>query len=339
MFPAKPPTPSTRTYKSTLQFLPHSLLLRLHTEARRTNDPDLIAALDQVLQLTASMDQAYLGPEAQAMQDPDEPLVQSSANPSCNCDDDFSYKHDLQCGHIVVTSTSLPTDNPIKAPCGPNCTRYGILNSSGLHMDAFSNISHHSFCCPVCVEQNVRKRYDQIHAAYSLMGWTPSTDREKNLQVWTHHLVLRCIKNGMRMAQGVDGIFKMQGAEQYEELKHELFADAIVVAEPKATKPVVRRGRAWEMRTEIWGRGRSESPASDYDGMFDFDSKKSSKYRERSVVRKQRPDPEIDDLADHLFDAKVALLKDDDLMENLLLEFGSLGTGATEKNGEVEEAL
>ncbi|KAF2714900.1 hypothetical protein K504DRAFT_529156 [Pleomassaria siparia CBS 279.74] len=223
------------------------------------------------------------------------------------------------CCHTIITNTSYPTIDIVKEPCGSNCTRYGLLRATGISMDSFSGITHNPFCCPACIEENLRKRYDRTHTEYSLMGWTPSKNQEKNIRVWTHRLVLKCMQSGQKVAQGVQGIFKLEGMTYYEPLRQELFAHSAMPKHLNATKPI-GRGRAWTIRDgrEDWRRGRNESPGTD-DDMFEFSPKKAGNYRQRSPAKK-KVDAQMDGLVDHLFDTKVDLPKDDALMTNLMAD-------------------
>ncbi|KAI4923561.1 hypothetical protein J4E85_008600 [Alternaria conjuncta] len=198
---------------------------------------------------------------------------------------------EVNCEHIIKSPSSPPTPMCFpapKSPCSSNCTRSIYSAKPQLPLSWLKrqeNLQAHPFICPACIEDRIRSQYPRyLEERKKVSGARRLTDNvETNVQLWTYEAVLKAVEKGGRVCEAEEkaGIFRIKYLEGFKAL---------------GQKRDTMHG-IWEMRVVSEETGGEEQDRVTPD-----------------------EDAEMDDLAEHLLDAKIATAQDsavDDLMEGV----------------------
>ncbi|KAF2119904.1 hypothetical protein BDV96DRAFT_595518 [Lophiotrema nucula] len=303
MFPARPtPQDLSRPWRISFDYTPRQVLRRYwHT---MQSNPEFCQDHDQLPTLTSMMEDSSLSVRQDQKMNLEDGSCSSNFGDSCASS--LTHCHDLACGHTVDPGANIEGDVISKKPCGPNCTRYVFLKTSGLHMQSFSSICEVRFVCPTCIEAWIRQQFRKLNEQRSMVDGKPVAElhntTEEEVVFWTHRLVARLIDNyfleyHMRPAEGVSGVFRLSDVETYtymdapsqdialnlnftgRKIDYELARTA-----PRPCVPNPPRGRNWSYRDEAHSktRDRSASPAADSDvSDMDINEGRSSRHQQK----------------------------------------------------------
>jgi len=203
--------------------------------------------------------------------------------PHNHCDDPSIPLHTLDCEHIIKppSSPSTPVCFPApKSSCSTNCTRsiYSAKPQLPLAwLERQENLHQHPFICPACIEDRIRSQYPRYledQQKNRAASQKVTDDVETNVQLWTYEAVLKAVEKGGRVCEAEDraGIFRIKYLEGFRALGQR--TDAM--------------NGVWDMRNGC--------------------------AQEIGVEEQDRATPdedvEMDNLAEHLLDAKIAIARD-----------------------------
>ncbi|KAI4690269.1 hypothetical protein J4E81_007421 [Alternaria sp. BMP 2799] len=204
--------------------------------------------------------------------------------PQNHCDDPSTPLHTLDCEHVIkppsTPSTQVCFPAP-KSPCSSNCTRSIYTTKPQLPLAWLKrqeNLHQHPFICPVCIEDRIRSQYPRyLEKRKRGSGAQRLTDDvETNVQLWTYEAVLEAAEKGGRVCEAADedgerSVFRIKYLEGFKAL---------------GQKRDTTHG-VWDIRVVREERGVEEQEGVTPD-----------------------EDAEMDDLVEHLLDAKIAIKQD-----------------------------
>lgn len=336
MFPARPTREDlTKPWRTTFDYTPRQVLHRYWYTMQ--SNPEFHQDDDQLPNLTSMMGVSSISQSQDHGLNVGPSLYGSSFGDRCVSI--FTHCHDLACEHTVDPGADLEGDSTRKKPCGPNCTRYVSLKTSGLHVQSFNNICEVRFVCPTCIEAWIRQQFKKMNEQRSVFdGNLVATLRntiEEEVVFWTHRLVARLtdhyfLEYHMRPVEGISGVFRLAHVETYaymdapsQDIALNLnFTGRKIDYELARTAPRPPLSRAWDFRDEAGtkNRKRSASPAADSD-VSDMDinedassghQKKKTKHvrhrryrspiRTRGLVKKTKEQEKLEKDIDQLAD-------------------------------------
>jgi hypothetical protein len=121
------------------------------------------------------------------------------------CETLTTHYHDLNCGHLVATSTGFPTPYDLKAPCASNCKR----------SQPTTHITLTPFVCPLCLETLLRRNYINTYKDFTAAGYIPDPDPARNVKKWLCCSIRLVSKYGLRIVQGTSGVFLLGDEEKF----------------------------------------------------------------------------------------------------------------------------